>query len=85
MRTQWRKDGWGHEGNALYFGNIFVGQVLRWKEDKWRAWFMLADDEDDPGCHLGWFATRELARECVQQRAEQEIDTALTIITQARP
>jgi hypothetical protein len=68
---------WVHP-DALYFGNLFVGQVLRFRTDKWRAWIMLTDDENDPGCHIGWFPTRDEAMKCVQDRAELEIERALT-------
>jgi hypothetical protein len=49
MRTKWL------HGDVLYFGNIYVAQVMRFNASRWRAWIMLTDEENDPGCHLGWF------------------------------
>jgi hypothetical protein len=72
MRTKWL------HGDVLYFGNIYVAQVMRFNASRWRAWIMLIDEENDPGCHLGWFSTRDEAMKCAQDRAELEIESALT-------
>jgi hypothetical protein len=63
---EWRKDGFGHDAQALYLGNLCAGHIMFWSkrpDAKWRGWFM----NDDEGGATGWFETAELARASVEK------------------
>jgi hypothetical protein len=59
----WKRDGWGHDGRALYARGIYVGQVenLTHRQEsnkRWRAWLMTSED----GSEVGWFTTEDDAK-----------------------
>jgi hypothetical protein len=66
---EWRKDCWGEEGRACYYGNLYVGQIMhstKWAErtesGEWRGWFMSSDEGDATGI----FPTEAEAKQSVE-------------------
>lgn len=67
-RLQWR-------GRELYFGELWVGEVMQWNAGvqmgKWRAWVTT----EAPGAHHGWFGSEGEAR----RQAETVVCRALAM------
>jgi hypothetical protein len=68
------------EGRQLYFGGLWVGEVLAQstgqRSGQWRAWVLT----EPPGVHYGWFNTESEAR----RRVEAVVRAALPPIRDMR-
>jgi hypothetical protein len=53
-------------GRSLYFGGLFVGEVMQWlaapHQGRWRAWVMTSA----VGAHHGWYGTEQEAMRRVE-------------------
>ena len=69
---EWRKDAYGTPDVALYFGNIYVGEIHRLtnpdrRQAPWRAWLMTTDE----GGAIGHYATPDQARMAVESKFKE--------------